>query len=79
MSRKNNWESYTEPEQRGSGHPRVIPKDVLRKIAKASSSGGRAQCHYCHEYFAMYYMKMCKISHFLEDFVCVDCRKDHNN
>jgi hypothetical protein len=60
-----------------AGGGKVMPPAVLRSIAHKSESGGTAYCHYCNMRFAMYYMKMCKISSFLQDHVCADCRKEH--
>ena len=56
---------------------RMIPPEVLRKMAKASKEGGRATCEVCKETFAMYYIKLVKITAFKSGHVCLDCQTEH--
>jgi hypothetical protein len=74
----NAWISYHEPEVKGNGKRRVIPRSQLRQMAKMSSAGGRARCFFCHESFSMTYMRPVKVTLFTEELVCADCRADHN-
>lgn len=61
----------------GRGGRGALPPAVLRKIAKNSSAGGRATCFVCHETFAMYFIKLCKVAVFRNEHVCQDCRGAH--
>jgi hypothetical protein len=70
------WISYTEPEIKSGGKRRVIPQSQLRAMAMASSAGGRGRCNFCGQSFSMNYMKSVKITHFQEELVCYDCRKE---
>jgi hypothetical protein len=79
------WVSTANPSQDSlggeaevsSGRGGCLPPAVLRKIAKNSSSGGRATCFVCHETFAMYFIKLCKVAPFRQEHVCQDCRGQH--
>jgi len=65
----------SEPSHGGKGF--ALPPAVRRAQAKVSSSGGRAQCHFCKESFTVNYMAVCELGFMVErDWVCADCRKE---
>jgi hypothetical protein len=81
VSKQRGWESLVqmvggmEPApEKGSG--KVLPMSVIRDIHHESSSGGRAQCFWCHMSFSMQYMQLCYIG-FHNEFACGECRKRH--
>ena len=67
-----------EPSQPKNGKRYIPPPDKIRKWAMESNEGGRAKCALCGESFAMYYIRLCKITAFRTDHVCNDCRKARN-
>jgi hypothetical protein len=55
-----------------------IPPHIIRQLARGSSEGGRARCHYCITMFSVTYMRVKKVGPFEEDWVCRDCEAEHS-
>jgi hypothetical protein len=57
------------------GQKRVLPVDIIRKIQRASTAGGRATCFVCHQTFSAEYMRYVTVGLFHNDHVCLDCQR----
>jgi hypothetical protein len=67
-----------EEQKRKTGKRRVIPKEVIRRMAMQSRDGGRGYCRWCKTSFAMYYLRLARNNVFRDfELACVDCIKEY--
>lgn len=71
-STSNSGEYYPEG---GGGGRRVIPPDVIRKLAHKSKEGGTAWCFKCGVKYSMSHIRMVKVG-FETNHACVWCVKE---
>lgn len=73
----NNTNEYEpEPAKKG-GSRRMIPPDVIYKMARKSLDGGTAFCEVCGLRFGMGWIRLCYVKPFKTGHCCTFCKKKH--